>query len=160
MDDIVKLEKNEIKKYLLIDKPYLFVDKVEIIAGKSATGVRYFPNDEWFFKCHFLTDPVVPGVFQLEHIMQTAVMALLIQEIPDANIIYGKNFTNVNFLSFVRQGETLHCDTKIKYFKRGLGEAEGYAWVMRDSEKIITSTANFQMVSPTLLKKFLPRGNR
>lgn len=160
MENIIKLEKDEIKKYLLIDEPYLFVDKVEIVAGESATGVRYFPNDEWFFKCHFLTDPVVPGVFQLEHIMQTAVMALLIQEIPDANIIYGKNFTDVNFLSFVRQGETLHCDTKIKYFRRGLGAAEGCAWVLRNDNKVITSTAKFQMVSPTLLNKFVPGGNK
>lgn len=158
MDRIVKLQKNEIKNLLLIDEPYLFVDAVDVVAGKSANGVRFFPKEEWFFKCHFLTDPVVPGVFQLEHIMQTAVIALLIQKIPEAGIIYGKAFKDIVFHSFVRPGEILHSETEIRCFKRGLGEAEGYAWVERNGKKIITSTAKFQMISPTLINKFVPKG--
>lgn len=156
MSENICIKKEEIKKILLIEEPYLFVDEVEIISKSFAKGVRFFPKDEWFFKCHFLTDPVVPGVFQLEHIMQTAVMPLLIQKIPDANIIYGKNFKDINLVSFVRPGETLHCDTEVISFRRGLGLAKGTAWVIRNDEKVVTSTAEFQMVSPTLLNKFIP----
>ena len=159
MTDIV-LNKENIKKYLLISEPYLFVDEVKIFDKKKATGIRFFPKDEWFFKCHFLTDPVVPGVFQLEHIMQTGALAVLAQEIPDTNIIYGKNFKDLNLISFVRPGETLHCETEVLSFRRGLGLAKGTAWVERNNEKVITSTATFQMVSPTLLNKFIPGANK
>lgn len=160
MDKIVKINKDKIQKYLQLGDPFLFVHEAEIVLGKSAKGIRYFPKDEWFFKHHFMTDPVVPGVFQLEHIMQTGALAVLAQEIPDTNIIYGKNFKDLNLISFVRPGETLHCETKVLSFRRGLGLAKGTAWVERNNEKVITSTATFQMVSPTLLNKFIPGANK
>ena len=38
------------------------IDKiVNIINLKSSRGVKYIKKDSWFFKCHFLNNPVMPG---------------------------------------------------------------------------------------------------
>lgn len=156
MTDKLIMDKDEILKYIVMEPPYVFVDYAEVLPGISSNGYRDFPADEWFFKCHFPNDPVVPGVFQLELLMHTAVLALYSLNEPDIGILYGRKFMNVDCLAYVRPNERLYSETEIKSFKRGCALASGNAYVMRDGEKVITCKAEFQMVSPQMINKLLP----
>ena len=67
------LKSDEIKNLLPHRKPFLFVDKCEIIeAGIKGVGYRKFLPNEFFFKGHFPELPIVPGVILIEALAQTA----------------------------------------------------------------------------------------
>jgi len=55
--------------------PFLMVDRViDIIPGKSATGIKNVTVNEEFFQGHFPHYPVMPGVLMLEAFAQTGAM--------------------------------------------------------------------------------------
>ena len=67
----LKLDKNDIIKYQKNRPPYLMIDHAtEVIPGVSAKGYKDFPNDEWFFTVHWENDPNVPGMLQIESLVQ------------------------------------------------------------------------------------------
>ena len=67
------LKSDEIKNLLPHRKPFLFVDKCEIIeVGIKGVGYRKFLPNEFFFKGHFPELPIVPGVILIEALAQTA----------------------------------------------------------------------------------------
>ena len=69
---IINTEKKLIKLLPHRD-PFLFLDKCEIIeAAKKGIGYRKFLPNEFFFKGHFPSRPIVPGVILIETLAQTA----------------------------------------------------------------------------------------
>ncbi len=156
MSKTIVLTREQIEKYLDMCPPYVFVDHVEVIPGESAVGYRDFLRDEWFFNCHFVSNPIVPGVFQMELLMQTSVMAIHTLEKDSIGIIYGRKFTNVDFINSVEPGERVYADTGIKSYRRGCITSSGQAYVLRNGKKVITCKAEFQMVCPNLFSKLLP----
>lgn len=60
----------EIKDILLHRKPFLFVDSIEEADEKITKGTYTYKEDEFFFKGHFPTHPVVPGVLLVELMAQ------------------------------------------------------------------------------------------
>lgn len=104
-ENMIYIDHTNINKYLKNTAPYVFVDKAEIIPGKSGRGIKLFTNNEWFFKCHFEDEPIVPGVFQLECIMQTAALAIhSLPEMKDRKIVV-KKFIDVDVLNGVFPGD-------------------------------------------------------
>jgi 3-hydroxymyristoyl/3-hydroxydecanoyl-(acyl carrier protein) dehydratases len=72
--------REEIKKYIPHREPFLLVDEAGIIEEhKYLIGLRKFTGEEDFFRGHFPTHPVVPGVIILE-IMSQAGAAIIMQD--------------------------------------------------------------------------------
>ena len=70
--------------------PYLLIDYVnEVIPGKSANGYKNLKEDEWFFKVHWPGDPNMPGLLQIEALVQMCALTILTL---DGN--KGKNITS------------------------------------------------------------------
>ena len=68
-----ELNLNSIKKLIPHRKPMLMIDKVtSIIPFVSAIGVKNVKNNEYFFKGHFPKRPIMPGIFIIEALAQTA----------------------------------------------------------------------------------------
>ena len=71
------LNKKQIEKLIKISPPFLMVDKIKDISHlKSATGIKKIKKKEWFLKCHFTDDPVMPGTLLEEAMLQTIVSTL------------------------------------------------------------------------------------
>jgi len=67
------LNKEEIKSLIPHREPFLFLDKCDIIkTGFKGIGYRKFLHNEFFFKGHFPSMPIVPGVIIIEALAQTA----------------------------------------------------------------------------------------
>ena len=71
----LRLEKKEILEYQANRDPYLMIDVAEeVIPGVSAKGYKNLTKDDWFFKCHFEGDPNMPGLLQIESLVQMAAL--------------------------------------------------------------------------------------
>ena len=76
---ILKLDKQGIYEYQQDREPYLMIDEAtEVVPGVSSKGFKDFKNDEWFFKVHWKNDPNVPGMLQIESLVQMAALSILI----------------------------------------------------------------------------------
>ncbi len=84
---------DDIKKLIPHRKPFLFIDKCEVIErGKTGLSSRIFDKSEYFFEGHFPGNPIVPGVVIVEAMAQTA--GVVVSE----NLI-NKNDQSVLFMS-------------------------------------------------------------
>lgn len=157
-DQIVKIDYTNIKHYLKnVLPPYLFVDKAEVVVGKSAKGVKNFASNEWFFACHIPEDPVVPGVFQVEAISQTAALAIHTKDNLYDETIYLKKLTNVDFLNSVRPGDQLFIEATIEDFRRGIIKIQGETYIFQDGLKVLTCRASISLIAPNIVSDLLPK---
>ena len=48
----------------------------EVIPGESSKGYKDLNKDEWFFKVHWPNDPNMPGMLQVEALVQMSALCL------------------------------------------------------------------------------------
>ena len=85
------LNQNDIKDLIPHREPFLFVDKCEIIKpGEHGISVKKFNEDEHFFKGHFPSNPIVPGVIIVEAMAQTAgiVVSYNLKQYKDKAVLF------------------------------------------------------------------------
>ena len=91
----MELDHNKISELQKNKYPYLLVDYVdEIIPGKSAKGYKNLTINDWFFDCHFPNDPNMPGMLQVEALVQMSALIVLILDGNQGEVAYltsGKN---------------------------------------------------------------------
>ena len=74
---MIELNKKEILEYQQNRPPYLMIDFAEnVVPGKSSKGYKIFNKDEWFFEVHWKNDPNVPGMLQIEALVQMASLSI------------------------------------------------------------------------------------
>jgi len=77
----LSLGSHELQKFLPNRYPYLMIDRVtEVIPGASAKGYKNLTANEWFFPVHFPEQPMMPGMIQIEALMQMLSLAVLTLE--------------------------------------------------------------------------------
>lgn len=154
-NEVLHIDHSNILNFLKVRPPYIFVDQADVIPGKSATSTRTFTYNEWFFACHLPDDPIVPAVFLLEAIIQTAALPIHAVVPAEKGKIYAKKF-DCNVINAVRPGETLFVETEISNFKRGIVSADGRAFVYKSGKKIHICSAQIQMILPQMLTSLTP----
>ena len=72
------LDINQILKVQQNKPPYLMIDyATNVIPGKYSEGYKDLKDDEWFFKVHWVNDPNMPGMLQIEALVQMGSLAIL-----------------------------------------------------------------------------------
>ena len=148
---IFSLDKQGIYEYQQNREPYLLIDYAsEIIPGVSAKGYKDLKNDEWFFKVHWPNDPNMPGMLQVEALVQMCALSIL--SLPDnkGKVVYLTSANNMKFIKKIIPNSRLYIETKIKSFKRGLAICEGIGLV----EKNLVCKAEFNLILPDEIKKY------
>ncbi|MEO0128090.1 MAG: 3-hydroxyacyl-ACP dehydratase FabZ [candidate division WOR-3 bacterium] len=101
----------EIKKILPHREPFLFVDEVLEISDKRIVAKRTIKSDEYFFKGHFPSEPIMPGVLIVEAIAQTGGVMLL-RKYPGAIPLF-MGIDKARFRKIVRPGDTLIMEVEL-----------------------------------------------
>ena len=151
-DNKIVLDGLGILEYQQNRYPYLLVDYAEeVIPGISAKGYKNLTNNDWFFKCHFPSDPNMPGLLQVEAIVQLCALSILTLDGNKGKILYLTSLNNVKFSKKIVPGDRLDMDTRLLSFKRGIGKCTGAGLVKGK----IACKANFTLVLPSVIKSFL-----
>ena len=148
---MMKFNKEQILEYQQNRPPYLMIDFAEeVLPGKSAKGYKDFKEDEWFFKVHWPSDPNVPGMLQIEALVQMSALSIL--SLPDnkGKVMYLTSANNIKFIKKIIPNKRLYIETKIKSFKRGLAICEGSGFI----EKQMACKAEFNLILPEEIKKY------
>ena len=95
------LDLKGIKEYQQNRAPYLLIDHAtEVIPGESAKGYKDLKEDEWFFKVHWPNDPNMPGMLQIESLVQMCALAILTLPGNKGKVVY---LTSANNLKFIKK---------------------------------------------------------
>ena len=147
----MKLDKEQILEYQQNRPPYLMIDFAEeVVPGKSARGYKDFKEDEWFFKVHWPRDPNVPGMLQIEALVQMSALSILSLPGNKGKVMYLTSANNIKFIKKIIPNKRLYIETKVKNFKRGLAICEGLGLI----EKQIACKAEFNLILPEEIKKY------
>ncbi len=99
---------NDIKKKLPHRYPFLLIDKTIYLDDKRVVCVKNVTTNEPFFQGHFPSEPVMPGVLQIEALAQAGGM-LVLGMIPDPEnySTYFIKIDKVKFKAKVVPGDTM-----------------------------------------------------
>jgi 3-hydroxyacyl-[acyl-carrier-protein] dehydratase len=110
--------------------PFLFVTRIlSLEEGKSVVAEYDVSADLPIFQGHFPQKPVLPGVIILEMMAQTGALAVLCQDEFKGRIAYLAGIEKARFKRPVLPGDTLRAEIKLGEIRRGIGRAEGAAYV-------------------------------
>jgi UDP-3-O-[3-hydroxymyristoyl] N-acetylglucosamine deacetylase/3-hydroxyacyl-[acyl-carrier-protein] dehydratase len=104
----VVFDLNGIKKILPHREPFLFLDKILELTETSVKGLKNVTANEEYFKGHFPSKPIMPGVLQIEAMAQTGgILALHDIENPEEYLTYFSKIENAKFYQPVVPGDTM-----------------------------------------------------
>tara|TARA_B100001123_G_C15126449_1_gene953520 strand:+ start:332 stop:790 length:459 start_codon:yes stop_codon:yes gene_type:complete len=147
----MKLDKKEILQYQQNRDPYLMIDYVdELIPGKSAKGYKDLKINEWFFKVHWPNDPNMPGMLQIESLVQMSALSILSLPGNKGKVMYLTSANDLKFIKKITPNNRFYIDTKILSYKRGLANCEGKGFI---NEKLACK-AKFNLILPEEIKRF------
>ena len=147
----MELDKKKILEYQQNRDPYLLIDHAtEVLPGISAKGYKILKNDEWFFKVHWPNDPNMPGVLQVEALVQMCALAILALPSNKGKIVYLVKANNLKFIKKIVPNTKFEIDTKILSFKRGMAHCEGIGSI----DKEIACKADFTLILPDEIKSY------
>jgi len=144
----MKLDRKQIIKIQKNRDPYLLMDyATKIVPGKSVEGYKILKKNEWFFKVHWPGDPNMPGMLQVEALVQMSSLIVLTLPKMGGKMLYLADSNNIKFFKKIIPGDRLNIFSKLVSSNRGLFkfEAEGYV------KKKIACKASFTLILPSLV---------
>ncbi len=110
----MKMNREEIMAVIPHRDPMLLVDTVEeMVPGEHITTTFYVDPSREIFKGHFPSEPVLPGVYSVECMAQTADILLLSAERYAGKIPLFLGINNVRFLRKILPGDTIEIRAKM-----------------------------------------------
>ena len=111
--------------------PMALVDKVIALGATSIVGLKNITANEEFFQGHFPTEPVMPGVLQIEAMAQCGgLLVLNTMEEPERYSTYFLAINDVKFRQKVVPGDTLLFKVEmVSEVRHGIASMKGYCFV-------------------------------
>ena len=148
--NIISLDKEGIHKYQQNRHPYLMIDYVEkLIPGDLAEGYKDVVDD-FFLDVHWPGDPNMPGMLQIEALVQMGALTILSLPGNIGKIVYLTGADKLKFYKKILKHDRMQIYTKVLSFKRGICNMSGYAEVNHK----LACKAEFKFVLPELLSDY------
>ena len=139
MSGIIKEQNiHKIKEILPNRYPFLLIDYiVEVVPGQYARAYKNLTANEWFFPVHFPEEPVMPGMIQVEALLQTLSLAILSMDENRGKAIRCLSANKIRLKKKVVPGERIDIVAEIVSFDSGV--AKGIARGMVSNEEVCTA---------------------
>ena len=114
------MNSTEIISLLPYSQPFLFVDELEEISEGGVKGNYTFPEDSFFYKGHFKSFPVTPGVILTECMAQIGIVSLgifLLEGNFNENGKIALTSTAIDFYLPVYPGEKVRVVSEKAFFR-------------------------------------------
>ena len=135
---------DEIINYLEITPPFLMIDHVEkIVPGKSCYAIKKLKQEDWFFNCHLEKEKLMPGVLQIEAMLQTLVLAIYTMEGHKGKLSFVTD-VSTKLLSKVSPDSQLDIYADLLSYNRGIAKGVVKAKV----NNIKACEGEFTLISP------------
>jgi len=125
------MDVNQIMAMLPHRPPFLLVDRILELTDRFVVGLKNVTMNETFFEGHFPGAPVMPGVLQIEAMVQAGGV-LVLSTVPDPEnyLTFFMKIDNVKFKKPVYPGDTLIFKLELLTpIRRGICNMRGYAFV-------------------------------
>jgi len=145
---MVNLGIHQLKNYLANRYPYLLIDKAtEIIPGSSAKGYKNMTANEWFFPVHFPEEPMMPGMVQMEALLQMLSLTVLTMDGNQGLVVRGIAANKIRLKRRVTPGCRLDIEAELISLEAGVavGRAQGYI----DGNEVCSGEFTFKLVEPS-----------
>jgi len=121
---------NEIEKLLPHRDPFLFVDEIVEATNEKIIAKRVFTENEYFFKGHFPTYPVVPGVILVETMAQSGGAGLRkLGALGEDGLFFFATVDKVKFRRQVRPGDEVRSEIENLRVSSKMIKQRGKAYV-------------------------------
>ena len=130
------MDVNRIRQLLPHRYPFQLIHKIIAMGANYIVGVKNVTSNEPFFQGHFPTEPVMPGVLQIEAMAQCGgVLVLNSLDEPERYSTYFLKIAEVKFRQKVIPGDTLIFRVELLApIRHGISSMKGYGFV---GEKIV-----------------------
>ncbi|MCI9478335.1 MAG: 3-hydroxyacyl-[acyl-carrier-protein] dehydratase FabZ [Lachnospiraceae bacterium] len=156
MEETMILDYKNIKSYFRQTVEFIFLDRVEIVPGVSAEGMKLVSAQDWYFKYHFPENPIMPGVFQMEAVMQTGGLIINAMEGKKEFPLLFHSSKSARIYKGVRPGDILKTEVVLETYRRGIARFHGKASVGGE----LSCELDFSLISSNELQSALPRGEK
>lgn len=132
------LNQEQIKEIIPHRDPFLLIDSIEEMeVGMSAVGTKTLSSDDYWFKGHFPTEPVLPGVLTMEMLAQTAAVCLMSLPEYKGKIGYFAGIDGAKFKNKAVPGDVLSLHIEIIKVRGPICICKGIA--KNQNDKIVAS---------------------
>ena len=148
-DTVTELDIDGIREHIPHRAPMLLIDRVfQIVADKSAVGVKAVSNSAPFFAGHFPDYPIMPGVLIVEAMAQTAacVACVTLGAETRGKLVFFTTIENARFRRPVRPGDLLELHVEKVTSKGSLWKFRGVAMV--EGKKVAEADFGAMIVDP------------
>lgn len=145
MEKKINLGIKEIKNLLSARNPYLLIDKAtEIIPRASAKGYKCLTANEWFFPVHFPENPMMPGMIQMEVLLQMLSLTVLAIDGNAGLPIRGIIANNIRLRERVVPGCKMFIESELLSFENGI--AKGAARGIINDHEVCSGSFTFEIL--------------
>ena len=120
---MIKLNLTQIKQYLPHRYPFLLVDAVdELVVNEYIKARKAVTANEAFFQGHFPSNPVLPGVLQIEAMGQAGALLAILSgaNMSKDTSIYVTGLTDCKFKRMVVPGDLMILHARIEKYRLGM----------------------------------------
>ena len=131
-DESFEIDRRRIMEMIPHRDPFLMIDKVvDVVAKERATGIKQVSADEYYFRGHFPTRPVMPGVLIIEAMAQTAAVLVVhtLGPASEGKLVYFMSVDSARFRKPVFPGHDLHIHVAKQRNRGNVWKFEGKARV-------------------------------
>lgn len=126
----MELNLEQIKKIIPHREPFLLIDKVlELEPGKRVLAVKKLSNEEPWFRGHFPSYAVQPGVLTIEMLAQAGAVCVLSMEQNAGKIALFGGIEKARFKRPILPGDEVFLAVETERFKGPIGFANAKALV-------------------------------
>ncbi|HYM71425.1 MAG TPA: 3-hydroxyacyl-ACP dehydratase FabZ [Stellaceae bacterium] len=111
VEEGIEIDRQRIMEMIPHRDPFLMIDRVvDIVKNQRATGIKEVSASDYYFRGHFPTRPVMPGVLIIEAMAQTAAVLVVhtLGPAAEGKLVYFMSVDSARFRRPVFPGSSLH----------------------------------------------------